>query len=452
RCVEETHTNIDIPVIDVTIESDFPEGAVVTGVFQVADNPDFTNAVEIPITSKEIDSNAATKADDEGEDAITAPEPETPEVTPAAPRKLQGVIEGNLWEDAFVTFYKYNPAPHDNYYRYILYTQIGSQVTELSGDYTDGYKIMVTPVDQQFPISDEYVIFGKYIGGGDLEHAVTMKHSDTHKYDDPNYSYVVEVAANQVNDFTWEVAGADENDNNVYGVVDPAATTGQLRLITDGGVPGQIALEGPWTIEVNMLKKTYSIKLAAKSLYVYGPAGDISKSMQLATDNFTNYYGFGCIKESFRLSTDNKLDSGLKYGAGEAEGTLSVGDKDVNAIKVSGAKANTLFYINADIVKMTYDVTKITTLGVVGDFTKWADDKDVALKANSARNKYTGEVTVDAAGGFKFRCNGSWDINLGGSLDNLTFGGDNLQFPEAGTYSITLDLSTLPYTATVVKK
>ncbi len=61
-------------------------------------------------------------------------------------------------------------------------------------------------------------------------------------------------------------------------------------------------------------------------------------------------------------------------------------------------------------------------------------------------------MTVSAAGEYKFRCDNDWAINLGGSLDNLTFGGDNLNFTEAGTYTVTLDLSKVPYSATVVKK
>lgn len=443
------YQNIDIPILDITLASDFPEEATVAGMFQVADNENFENAVEIPITAKAVEADA-TKAEEE-EDADMAPTAPEPVVT--APRKFKGVIEGNLWEDAFVQYFKYNPAPHDNYYRYVLYTQVGTQVTELTGGYVEGRKILVTPVDMKYAIADDYYVYGNYIGGNDISTAVKMQHSDTHKYDDPVFSYTVKVEATQVSDYTWVVAGKKEPDTQVYGVVDPAAKSGLLKPLAEGGKPGQISQEGPWTIEVNMLSKTYSIRLAAESLYVYGPASNnFTYALQLATNDFTTYYGFGVIRTSFRLSTEKSLNSGVKYGAGEAQGTLASGDSNIEAITVSEARANTLYYINADVVKLTYDLTKIDTVDVIGLNGKWGDNDDIVMKADKNKVKYTATVTADGATEFKFRFNKKWDINLGGALDNLTFGGDNLSIPEAGEYTITLDFTTLPYSATVVKK
>ena len=43
--------------------------------------------------------------------------------------------------------------------------------------------------------------------------------------------------------------------------------------------------------------------------------------------------------------------------------------------------------------------------------------------------------------------------NLGGDVNNLTFGGGDLNFEgEEGDYTVTLDLSKYPYSCTVVKK
>lgn len=55
-------------------------------------------------------------------------------------------------------------------------------------------------------------------------------------------------------------------------------------------------------------------------------------------------------------------------------------------------------------------------------------------------------------GEFKFRANNGWDINLGGSLTNLVQNGDNIKFTGEGTYVVTLDLSAVPYTATLTKE
>ena len=70
-------------------------------------------------------------------------------------------------------------------------------------------------------------------------------------------------------------------------------------------------------------------------------------------------------------------------------------------------------------------------------------------------NAETGEWSITtelAAGNYKFRANNKWDINLGGDLNHLTYGGDNIT-TEAGTYVITLKLGDASnYHATVVKR
>ena len=64
---------------------------------------------------------------------------------------------------------------------------------------------------------------------------------------------------------------------------------------------------------------------------------------------------------------------------------------------------------------------------------------------------FTGKVTLEAGKGFKVRMNGGWDINLGGDVKKLTFGGDNITVAEDGTYTVTLDLTNVPYTLKLTK-
>ncbi|MDE6512163.1 MAG: DUF5115 domain-containing protein, partial [Muribaculaceae bacterium] len=64
---------------------------------------------------------------------------------------------------------------------------------------------------------------------------------------------------------------------------------------------------------------------------------------------------------------------------------------------------------------------------------------------------WTAELTVADGQGWKFRANSDWAINLGGKPDELWNNGDNINL-EAGTYTITLDLSTYPSKFTAVKK
>ncbi|MFN7013687.1 MAG: DUF5116 domain-containing protein, partial [Bacteroidia bacterium] len=48
------------------------------------------------------------------------------------------------------------------------------------------------------------------------------------------------------------------------------------------------------------------------------------------------------------------------------------------------------------------------------------------------------------AGGYKFRANNAWDINLGADSDldgSMNYGGPDLSVDTAGTYNVVLDLS-----------
>ncbi len=54
-------------------------------------------------------------------------------------------------------------------------------------------------------------------------------------------------------------------------------------------------------------------------------------------------------------------------------------------------------------------------------------------------------------GEYKIRFNDNWDINYGGAADNFVFGGANIPSPGAGTYTVTVDFSSVPYSVTFVK-
>ena len=62
---------------------------------------------------------------------------------------------------------------------------------------------------------------------------------------------------------------------------------------------------------------------------------------------------------------------------------------------------------------------------------------------------YRGTINFKGSGEWKIRFNDNWDYNLGGNMDNLTVGGDNIKTPGAGNKTVTVDLSKFPYTVTV---
>lgn len=96
-----------------------------------------------------------------------------------------------------------------------------------------------------------------------------------------------------------------------------------------------------------------------------------------------------------------------------------------------------------------YDITgkePMTGLGLVGDFTGWADGADVALEP-LPYDPFILRATITLAedGGLKVRQNGSWDNNWGGAtvpFGKLTKGGDNISLT-AGKYYIQVNTLTM---------
>lgn len=169
---------------------------------------------------------------------------------------------------------------------------------------------------------------------------------------------------------------------------------------------------------------------------------DISKAQALQTNDGVNYWGYVNVTGSFYFSNgrDGKLqrrwDSGGEVLAGEPI-----------AVRIDGSGC---YWISYNITSAKLDNTAITTYGVIGDLPDNNWSSSVALTQLASNPLiWNGKVTF-GTGEWKFRANDGWDINLGGSYTNLEPGGDNLPSPGAGEHTVTLDLSTIPYTVTIL--
>ncbi len=175
-------------------------------------------------------------------------------------------------------------------------------------------------------------------------------------------------------------------------------------------------------------------------LYIAGDAdnwaGNGGKVASVKDAN--DYYGFFTAGTKFKFQKFQG-DWGTNWGG--SNGTLVAGGADIEA---SG-----LVYVNANLNSMTYSITNITSMGIIGDAfnADWATEAPLTYNAETGAWEATGVVLT--AGTIKFRANGNWDINFGGALDNLTINGENITV-EAGTYNVSLKL-VCPgeYTATL---
>ena len=121
-------------------------------------------------------------------------------------------------------------------------------------------------------------------------------------------------------------------------------------------------------------------------------------------------------------------------------GTGTINDDGLSGMLINDLGSGNItatpgFYqATVNLADMTYSLTPIAGIGVVGSAAgSWTDDID--LTYNFETRAWEGTIEL-AAGEFKFRANGNWNISWGGEANNLTLNGSNLTVSEAGTYFI----------------
>ncbi len=174
-------------------------------------------------------------------------------------------------------------------------------------------------------------------------------------------------------------------------------------------------------------------------VYIAGTAdGWSGNGGKLASVKDANdYYGFINATGEFKIQ---KQQGSWATNWGGSNGNLVAGGANI--------QANGFVYVNANLNNMTYSVTNITSMGVIGDAVNPDWSTEAPLTYNAETNTWEGNVTL-TDGSIKFRANNDWNINFGGALNNLVANGDNIAV-EAGTYNVALTL-VCPgeYTATL---
>ena len=131
---------------------------------------------------------------------------------------------------------------------------------------------------------------------------------------------------------------------------------------------------------------------------------------------------------------------GVNWNDDYSSASFAIGNGDNITIPKGG-----YYKVYADLQKNVASLTK-TGWEVVGDATAGGWDKGDVLDYNPATGVWSGTVTLKD-GEFKFRWDGAWDYNFGGSISALVLGGDNIK-ASAGTYKFTLKVSADKSSAT----
>lgn len=270
--------------------------------------------------------------------------------------------------------------------------------------------------------------------------AKAFNHSEKDVYDDPIFTVSFETTKA---DQYWKIIpkkNIDADDLWAPGVVGPKVDgdDSMTGALTNGEAKaGKIAKAGKYKLTINMMDYSYTIEEVNYDPFIYfigSTDGWKSNDQKLALVDdakgvYTGYvyladpngagfeFKFQRAKDNWETAIGASTFVTFKESAiGVANGNLGVKDGEG------------VYYMDVNLSEGTITATKVETMGIMGGFNNWAGDAPMTWNAE----EYCFEATFEApnvgvtADGWKFRVNGEWAINLGGSINNLTAGGDNI--------------------------
>ncbi|WP_308243596.1 DUF5115 domain-containing protein [uncultured Prevotella sp.] len=301
-------------------------------------------------------------------------------------------------------------------------------------------KFQVKAIPEAPVIEEGYYLVGDMfttedVNGWTKEAAKAFKHSDKDVYEDPVFTISFET---KKPDQYWKIIpkkNIDADDLWAAGVVGPKVDgdDSMTGLLTNGDAKaGKIAKAGKYKLTINMMDYSYTLEEVNYDPFIYfigATDGWTNAEQKLALVDdakgvYTGYLycadpnGWGNQFKFQRVagSWDNEINSGA-FSTFSGAATSEGGNIGVNA-------GEGVYYFDVNLGEGTIKATKVETMGIIGGFNNWAGDAPMTWNAEEYCFEATNVgVTAD---GWKFRVNGGWDINLGGSLDNLTAGGDNI--------------------------
>ncbi len=266
--------------------------------------------------------------------------------------------------------------------------------------------------------------------------AKAFNHSDKDVYEDPVFTVSFETTKA---DQYWKIIpkkNIDADDLWAPGVVGPKVDgdDSMTGALTNGDAKaGKIAKAGKYKLTINMMDYSYTLEEVNYDPFIYfigSTDGWKSNDQKLALvdDAKGVYTGYVYLADPNNAGFEFKFqrapgnwDTAIGAGtfvsfAGAAIG-VDNGNLGVNA-------GEGVYYMDVNLSEGTITATKVETMGMIGGFNNW--DGDAVMTWNAEEYCFEATNAGVTADGWKFRVNGGWDINLGGSLNNLTAGGDNL--------------------------
>lgn len=301
-------------------------------------------------------------------------------------------------------------------------------------------KFQIKAIPEAPVIEEGYYLVGDMfttddVNGWTKEVAKAFNHSDKDVYEDPVFTVSFETTKA---DQYWKIIpkkNIDSGDIWAAGVVGPKVDgdDSMTGTLTNGDAKaGKIAKAGKYKLTINMMDYSYTIEEVKYDPFIYFIGAtdgwtNAEQKLALVDANTGTYTGFLYCADpnnwgnQFKFqrvagSWDNEINAGA-FNTFDGAATNENGNIGVNA-------GEGVYYFDVNLANGTIKATKVETMGIIGGFNNWGGD--AAMTWNAEEYCFEATNVGVTADGWKFRINGGWDINLGGSLNNLTAGGDNI--------------------------
>ena len=349
--------------------------------------------------------------------------------------------EGNMAKADLVNYIvdKFGKRPTERDIDATLDAWVSNGATAVKMATSETFQVKAIP---EAPVIEEgYYLVGDMfttddVDGWTKEVAKAFNHSDKDVYEDPVFTVSFETTKA---DQYWKIIpkkNIDADDLWAAGVVGPKVDgdDSMTGALTNGDAKaGKIAKAGKYKLTINMMDYTYTIEEVNYDPFIYfigSTDGWKSSDQKLALVDeakgvYTGYVyvadpnGAGLQFKFQRVagSWDNQINASTFNTFSDAATPNENGNIGVNA-------GEGVYYFDVNLGEGTIKATKVETMGITGQFNGW--NSDAVMTWNAEEYCFEATNVGVTADGWKFRVNSGWDIDLGGSLNNLTAGGANI--------------------------
>lgn len=344
----------------------------------------------------------------------------------------------------------------------------------------------VTPLNPSKVIEQSYYLVvttnGKWASKNPKDYACYKMNNTmagVNAYDNPIFSVKFDVTAAQAAAGTqWQVIPASSYAANAFTGAIGGSAEAEGKL-TEGAY-GVVATEGPRLLTVNVEVGSYSIVTALDNLFPL--SGDTYRKPELAlplyTDNYINYGGVSVLDGKWYLAGQAARQGLMYYQVADKtfidskDGLTRSGDltpvKDEGVDLSSPVSGKHLYWIEVNQVMLTYKITAITSLSLVGSHNGWNQTNEVSESGNKPATALTPNADlsiwtatdVELDGMFKINANYDWNVDFGGEREidvtgeipyNIVYKGANMTVAK-GKYDVTVNFNARPYTIVLNKK